>query len=450
MVQKVLEHFIMIGIKFFLLFLILIIFPASSSAEEVIVFLGDSISQLGIYPNELQLWYALKYPRDKRIIYNAGMAGDQAKNAVLRLQQDVLCFKPDHVYILFGINDIQRHLYRNDTWEIYAAQRQKAIREYYDSMSKLVELLRRHNIAVTLLSPSPYDQYSALPHPSEGNINDEGLSKVTTELFRLSKEKNIPLIDIFSPMTVLLKKYPGLQLCGSDRIHPLSNGQRLMAALIFEKNDIPHPAIETNYRNRTISAKHCSVVRTSFSENCLSWEIQPEQLPFPDEKIRQRLLNVYDFSKLDSMRFAITGLPLGTWSLKSGDNVIISADAGRWGAGVDLSSLKLFPPQMQAQKALAVQRELLKLQTEYRLCRLAEVKIRSVGGNPTNSSSREWGMTEFLKKSGNHQYYKYVFDIFRKKQTTANDFFKQYKILVDKLYSITQPEIFHLTLQKEK
>ena len=439
----------MIGIKFFLTAIILLMMTFSMPAEEVIVFLGDSITQLGIYPNDLQLWYALKYPRHKRIICNAGMAGNQAKDALQRLKQDVWYFKPDQVYIFFGINDIQRHLYRKEHFASREEQRLNALRAYRENICSLVDLTRKRNIGVTLIAPSPFDQYSALQHPCDGDINEVGLRKCTEELYKISKEKKIPLIDLFSPMTVLVQKFPGLQLCGADRIHPLSNGQRLIAALIFEKNNVPHPVIQTDYRMRTVSSRYCQIMDCSFSENCLSWKIRPEQLPFPMEKIRARLRDVYDFSRLDSMFFSIKGLPAGTWSLKSGNNIIASAKAVDWDKGIDLAQLDFFPPQIQAKKTLPVQKKIFELQTDFRICRLAETKIRSVGGNPLDSTSSEYAITKILKNSGNHPYYKYVFERFRAKQISIEHFFSRHKELVNELYLITQPEIFNLTLQKE-
>lgn len=94
------------------------------SRQPCIAFLGDSVTQgcFELYPtseSSLETVYEQEYsyphylkqrladifPAAATVIVNAGVSGDNATNALNRLDRDVLSFKPDLVVVCFGLND---------------------------------------------------------------------------------------------------------------------------------------------------------------------------------------------------------------------------------------------------------------------------------------------------------------------------------------------------------
>ena len=96
-----------------------------SIAPATIAFLGDSVTHGAFelfnyngvagmetthefpsaYPTRLREMLNFLYPKAQINIINAGIAGDNAKGGLKRLEQDVLQYKPDLVIVSFGLND---------------------------------------------------------------------------------------------------------------------------------------------------------------------------------------------------------------------------------------------------------------------------------------------------------------------------------------------------------
>ena len=76
--------------------------------KNVVCFLGDSITASG-------LWMAEAYQHLRRShkmkIFNCGVSGGTATNALLHMHSQCLVYNPTHVVIMFGVNDIARTNY---------------------------------------------------------------------------------------------------------------------------------------------------------------------------------------------------------------------------------------------------------------------------------------------------------------------------------------------------
>lgn len=106
-----------------------------------ILFQGDSITDGGrdrsdyhslgnSYPKYAAEFLREKYPHIEFEFINLGIAGEQTKDIVARLQRDVIDIKADIVSILVGINDIWWHLgERHWVTDDVFAERYRAILE---------------------------------------------------------------------------------------------------------------------------------------------------------------------------------------------------------------------------------------------------------------------------------------------------------------------------------
>lgn len=112
-----------------------------SKQEVTIAFLGGSITE-GLTAGPEKCWAKLtydylceKYPDTKINYVNAGMSGTPSILGNIRLQRDVLDFKPDLVFVEFAVNDGNEQTYK-DSYEalvrtILSQEQQPAVSLYF-------------------------------------------------------------------------------------------------------------------------------------------------------------------------------------------------------------------------------------------------------------------------------------------------------------------------------
>ena len=90
--------------------------------DDIVIFFGDSITESNKtkdewaivsdaigngFVNMINSHYYLNTDLNLRII-NKGTSGDRTFDLIERIDQDVFSYKPNHVFIMIGINDIWR------------------------------------------------------------------------------------------------------------------------------------------------------------------------------------------------------------------------------------------------------------------------------------------------------------------------------------------------------
>src|SRR5713226_4010049 len=85
--------------------------PAVSSQSfflkkgDVVVVMGDSITEQRLYSNYLELWSQTRFPSYNLVFRNVGIGGDTSGGGNGRFKRDVLSFKPTVLTVDFGMND---------------------------------------------------------------------------------------------------------------------------------------------------------------------------------------------------------------------------------------------------------------------------------------------------------------------------------------------------------
>ncbi len=167
------------------------------SSGETIVCFGDSITAgLGAeegkdYPSVLREKFDLK-------VINSGVSGDTSRDALMRLEDDVLAYNPKIVIVEFGANDVFGGMSKEETF--------KNIEEVVDKIhnSGAIVVL----VKVELMN-SKYDQ----------GFKD------------ISKRSGALLIDEI--MNDILKDSELLY----DQIHPNAKGYKIIAERIYQKTE---------------------------------------------------------------------------------------------------------------------------------------------------------------------------------------------------------------------
>lgn len=414
--------------------------------ENCSVFLGDSITHGGWYYAYLQLWHALKFPAAEHHFINAGISGEDAWKGSARLQTDVFTHSPERLFILFGMNDVGRYLYSKAEADTNGQKKRENLQDWYaHNLLKIGKEAQKKNINIVYLTPTPYDQYSGNP---PAYVNEPGLASCSERVKKIASELNVPVIDLHSPLTDLLKKYPEKKLCGTDRIHPGKSGHILIAAHIFKEEKLPHSNVTVHFSSGRIVSEGNTVSGIRKKNNSLTFTVVPQTLPLPLCATRKETAELFDFSQIDSMIFKAE-LPPGIWCLYSGKDEVFRADDKTWKKGVDLAQLPTFPPQKQSMALSGYVEKIRDHQSKYRNHIRTENIIRAEGGNPADPVSREAAINKFMKKVGNAPhagYFRKVMDSYRREYEKAQAIPDKLRGEIRELYQKAKPEKYDLTL----
>src|SRR5207244_12095761 len=72
---------------------------------DVVVMIGDSITEQHLYSNYVEMWTVSRFPGWKLTFRNVGIEGERSTGGNESLQRDVIIFKPTVMTVDFGINE---------------------------------------------------------------------------------------------------------------------------------------------------------------------------------------------------------------------------------------------------------------------------------------------------------------------------------------------------------
>ncbi|MDX9754150.1 MAG: SGNH/GDSL hydrolase family protein [bacterium] len=196
------------------------------SDGDRIVFLGDSITQLGAAPEGYVTLFKLfcdinGYEVD---VINSGISGHKSNDMLARLDRDVLAHKPTWVSISCGVNDVWHNFGRERG---VRKRRGIPLDQYQANMTAMVEKCQAAGIQVLLLTATPI--YEDLD--SEENL---ALAQYNKFLHQLAKDKELLLCDLNAACQHWFKqKANDENLLTTDGVHMNPRGNRLMTRTIL-------------------------------------------------------------------------------------------------------------------------------------------------------------------------------------------------------------------------
>jgi lysophospholipase L1-like esterase len=168
-------------------------------------------------------------------VINAGVPGNTTRDALARLDHDVVAHHPDFVTIYFGINDSAV-----DVWKGALSPR-VLLEEYKANLTTIVGRIRTAGTTPILLTPNPVSWTSDLvrlygkpPYEPENPDGWNVLLKQYAQAVReIAEKENVRLVDVDG----LFRRYasqpghrPGDLL--QDGMHPNDEGHELIAAAV--------------------------------------------------------------------------------------------------------------------------------------------------------------------------------------------------------------------------
>ncbi len=168
-------------------------------------------------------------------VHNAGIGGSTTRDAIERLDRDVLQHKPRIVVMQFGINDSAV-----DVWKDPPATAPRVpLAEYLDNIRSLTALVQKSGARVILMTTNPIrwtsilrERYGKPPYDPDSGEGFDGpnLAPYNEALRQLAAELKVPLVDVRAayPEYAARQKtdLDGLLL---DGMHPNDKGHSLVA-----------------------------------------------------------------------------------------------------------------------------------------------------------------------------------------------------------------------------
>ncbi len=326
--------------------------------NDRVVFYGDSITDQRLYSTFVETFVVTRFPNLPVSFVHSGWGGDRVTGGAggpveLRLERDVLAYKPTLVTVMLGMNDASYRAFDQSTFDTYSS-----------GMTRILDTLQKEapNARITLIQPSPYDDVTRAPTFAGGY--NAVLERYGDFLRTTAQDRKTGLADLNSPVVAMLRKAntsdPTLaQKIIGDRIHPGPGGHLIMAQALLRAWDAPSLVSDIEIdatAKKVVRFQNTQITDLKGEGETLSWTQNDGALPFPiDTNDAAAALAVSSsdiVQTLNRQPLRVTGLTAPRYTLVvDGDEV---ADFGReeLAAGVNLA---MQPTPMRAQ-AMAVHR----------------------------------------------------------------------------------------------
>jgi endoglucanase len=439
--------------------------PAFSN-EDTVIFVGDSITHGGAYHTNIALFNALRYPSKKISYINAGISGDTAYGTNLRFERDIAIHKPDIATIMLGMNDVGGYLYeaypKTDTEKSARANQQELIRnKYLKEMHKLASQLKAIDAEIIFIKPSIYDETADLSLPPALGRNDE-LEVYGEELLQLAQQFDANVVDFQRPMlkvnALMQAKDPSNSIVGNDRVHPGAAGHLVMAyAFLKAQNESSLVSdISLNVSRRMENSFiNCELIgEVLYTRSRLEFSCKQLSLPFPLSIDQKYVLNWLPFQQeLNQMRFSVSQLAKGQYTLTIDGLVVGDFDASQLDKGLNLSNYPQTPIYQQSLRVKGLNDERARLARKIR--DIAHVSYSMLDKYPEVDRSDPLAVKEILgrhvEKSVGKPWYGYL-----KKQIknylsnyeNVHSYQQSTSLIQAQIYVENQPKIYTWSLVK--
>lgn len=329
--------------------------PAFQKGDRV-CFLGDSIFHGGKVHSDLLLFYATRFPDAPMMFFNAGVAGDMAKEATRRLAWDVQPDAPTVTVVMLGMNDVGRWLFGQDNPSAAVLeQRSSMMAAHVKGMDQIVKELTSMGSRVILCTPTPFDQ---TVQNGTGNAMgvDDALGLVAENSRQLARAGKFGLVDFHSEMNRVLHeqqaKAPAFTMMDPSRVHPDGAGHLLMT-YIFLKAQGVSPTVSRVMLDakagRVVTAENCSVPEIARHGAGLTFNCKAKSLPYPIENKEKAVLGWVPFmDELNREMLQVQNLEAGDYEVLIDGQSVGVWPGGELGTGVNLAGNVKTPQYKQA------------------------------------------------------------------------------------------------------
>ena len=322
-----------------------------------VVFYGDSITDQRLYTNFVEDYVVTRFPKMNVRFTHSGWGGDRVTGGGggpidLRLQRDVLPYKPTVMTIMLAMNDAGYHAFDQGTFDTYT----NGYTHIIDTVQKAFP-----DVRFTLIQPSPYDDVTRAP-TFPGGYNSV-LVRYGNWVKDTADRDHQRVADFNTPTVAMLAKAnaadPALaQKLLPDRVHPSPGGHLIMAEALLKAWNAPALVARVSIdadKKKVSQADNAKVSGLAKSGDGVSWDETDAALPMivdPSDPLVILSLRSSDFTNsLNQEPLMVTGLdPAKRYTLKIDGSEIGDFTGDQLAQGVNLATL----PTPMAQQALNV------------------------------------------------------------------------------------------------
>lgn len=216
--------------------------------NQTICFLGDSLTNNNIWQMQIYTYYLHRRAKNLRL-FCCGTSGGTAQQGYLYRNIDLYRYKPDHVSIMFGINDLRPSLYADDADEVTVEYRAKRFADYKLNMRRLVEDIVGSGATVNLCTPMPYDSGLVTDYGTNNRSCSPAVEVCAEFVKELAAEYRLDCVDFCDVASRLnreiQKNSPNVSLTSKDRIHPNTTGYNVMARIYLSAQGFDDVTVPT-------------------------------------------------------------------------------------------------------------------------------------------------------------------------------------------------------------
>ena len=332
---------------------------------DVVVVMGDSITEQRLYSNYLELWSQTRFPAYNLVFRNVGIGGDSSGGGNSRFKRDVLPFKPTVLTVDFGMNDggyiwDGKSVKLKDPKSKELVEKQFTAKDvevrlanYLKGQQGIADQAKAANIRVAWVTPQPVEH-------NPGDINEkynQTLEKFSDGVKQIAMKNDGLFADQFHPYWAVIDKARKAgekgRITGGDAVHPGVPGQTLMAASILKALGFPKQVssveVSVGPNSGGGKAQNCGISDVIAKDGGVSFKRQDFALPFFPEQAKSILKWTPLLDEMNDYGLKVIGLQPGKYEVKI-DGKMLKIDAKttatytdkELAAGVNLAAVVLF------------------------------------------------------------------------------------------------------------
>jgi len=320
---------------------------------DTVVFYGDSITDQRLYTVFAETYVVTRFPQLNIRFIHSGWGGDRVTGGGggpidIRLQRDVIAYKPTVMTIMLGMNDGRYKAFDQETFETFANGYKYILKTVKSSVP---------GVRITAIEPSPYDDVTK-PPMFPGGYNAV-LVRYGEFLTELAPTEKLTIADLNTSVVQELGKAAAINpMAGDilirDRVHPGPGGHLLMAKALLKAWNAPAvvTAVEMDAETGKSTRADNTTVAAISNEGGLSWDQTDRALPMPldlkDPGVSLALKASDVEQALDQETLRVVGLPVKKYTLSIDGEDVGSFSSEELGNGINLAVL---PTPMSRQAA---------------------------------------------------------------------------------------------------
>ena len=362
--------------------------PAPENAQmfrpnDVVCYVGDSITHGGTYHSIVTLFYVTRFPDRPMRFYNEGIGGDRASMIMsderYRLNIDILGKKCTVASIMLGMNDIGRGDYAiGQSGPETEAKRAASLSIYHENMQKLIESLQKTGARLILITPSIYEEAPKFSDPGHADDPAIGanaaLAKAAAQVREFAKQYHAGVADFWGVMNSVneeqRKTDPLFSVVGPNRVHPGPIGHFVMAYAFLKAQDAPREVATVSVNARKKKAEHevnCKIDKVAATKGQVEFDALENALPMVVPDDAKPALRLVPFEgQFNQEIVKVAGLKKGSYELKIDQASIGEYSAEELQAGVDIAENPATPQYQQSAAVTAINTDRTKLAAKMR------------------------------------------------------------------------------------